>query len=825
MKHLANSIPPNRSQLATARLWAIGLTILVLLLSACGSETTPLAPNQAMLVVDMPSLKAASRALDAKGNTIPGEVTEILFHVEESNGAKVGKELDLLKVTSAQFPLAANRDYTIAGTAKAGEEILFVGRESVAPLSPGETRNITVSLLAKISLALTVSSDVQGPQSGDPSAPVQLIVGQAKEIKVTLVGLVNKQVDWRVNDISGGNAAFGTITGDGIYTPPPIVPTDPSIRIKAIPTAAPSFAAEVAVKLIPPPGDLPVPTSTATPAGGNFASPQSVILTCDVCAAIFFTLDGSQPTFVSPTYSNPIEVSVPTILKFFAVNAAGAAEATHSENYSFVVPPAAPANLTAVAADGRVTLNWTPVAGATEYHIFRSTQAGVVTTGTPLIRIATTSYNNVGLTNNATYYYKVTAANVAGDGPASAEVNARPGVLLSSITFADESLNTCFQNVLAQTNYKFAYELTELLCGEGYALSLAGIEQLVELVQVDFAYNQISDLGPLTALPALKSIILTSNQIRQVPNLSVWPHLQRLDLSGNQITDIDAIGTGNTLESLNLDNNPLESIHALATWTPQNGLRLFLNSTHLVDVIALESVPKLTEVAISNAPYLACNSVRHLDQTIDQSNGGAAGILTWSTCGNMPIRFSFANVGSRSGWRQVGLGESVNFTYVSPNPLAISWQQAPVINAVDGFLNLSRTQNWPIDFPTDPGTLWFDDVVSPDLTYEPTAQALTGLSIRVAAGQYTGKIWVQYLLDVTRRADGVRVNYREVDANDTAVFHPIAITGQWIDVRGTFGLLSDKYIINKVRLRIFGDTLGGDLNLDIDDVLLAIPLV
>jgi len=86
-------------------------------------------------------------------------------------------------------------------------------------------------------------------------------------------------------------------------------------------------------------------------------------------------------------------------------------------------PPTAP-TLTAVAGDGKVTLNWTVSPGAAGYVLSRSLVAGgpydVVVTDT------TTSYVDVSVVNGTTYYYVVSAFNAPGDSGYSNEAMATP---------------------------------------------------------------------------------------------------------------------------------------------------------------------------------------------------------------------------------------------------------------------------------------------------------------------------------------------------------------------------------------------------------------
>ncbi len=88
-------------------------------------------------------------------------------------------------------------------------------------------------------------------------------------------------------------------------------------------------------------------------------------------------------------------------------------------------PPAAPVSVVAVGLNQAAQLSWPAVSGASTYRVKRSAaQNGVYTVVAS--GIAATGYVDMGLTNGTTYYYKVSASNLAGESADSAAVSVIP---------------------------------------------------------------------------------------------------------------------------------------------------------------------------------------------------------------------------------------------------------------------------------------------------------------------------------------------------------------------------------------------------------------
>jgi fibronectin type 3 domain-containing protein len=89
-------------------------------------------------------------------------------------------------------------------------------------------------------------------------------------------------------------------------------------------------------------------------------------------------------------------------------------------------PPAAPANLAAVAAAAQISLTWTASPGATSYEVFRGSSAGGENATPVAMNLVTPAFVDASVTSGATYFYIVKAINAAGVSGPSNEASATP---------------------------------------------------------------------------------------------------------------------------------------------------------------------------------------------------------------------------------------------------------------------------------------------------------------------------------------------------------------------------------------------------------------
>jgi fibronectin type 3 domain-containing protein len=136
---------------------------------------------------------------------------------------------------------------------------------------------------------------------------------------------------------------------------------------------------------------------------------------------------GPYQQIADPTWNGYTDVSVANgITYYYTVSAvtSGGESASSSQVSAKPIALIAPTGLVATAADAQVTLRWSAVTAATNYHLKRATASGG-----PYVQIANvswTGYTDVGVDNGVTYFYTVSAVESAVESANSSQVTAKP---------------------------------------------------------------------------------------------------------------------------------------------------------------------------------------------------------------------------------------------------------------------------------------------------------------------------------------------------------------------------------------------------------------
>jgi fibronectin type 3 domain-containing protein len=109
-----------------------------------------------------------------------------------------------------------------------------------------------------------------------------------------------------------------------------------------------------------------------------------------------------------------------------AVNSAGSSAYADVSATTLAVP--APTGLQANAGNATVALNWTAVAGATSYNVYRATTSGGEGATALVTGLTSASYTDNAVSNGTTYFYEVTAVESGSESLVSSEVSATPQV-------------------------------------------------------------------------------------------------------------------------------------------------------------------------------------------------------------------------------------------------------------------------------------------------------------------------------------------------------------------------------------------------------------
>nr|QKW93813.1 hypothetical protein [Vitiosangium cumulatum] len=225
--------------------------------------------------------------------------------------------------TDGSVPTASSATYTSALTVSANTTLKFIALDKAGNESSVQTETYVI----------------------DPAAPTTTAspAGGTYRSKQTL--------NLACSDGTGTGCANTYYTVDGStpttgstrYTGPFSISSNTTLKFFSVDNAGNTESVRTEVYTFEL--DTVAPTTSVTPAGGSFYTPQTLTLACaddaggSGCDATYYTVDGSTPTTGSMRYAGPFSISSNTTLKFFSVDKAGNAEPVRTEIYSFGPPP------------------------------------------------------------------------------------------------------------------------------------------------------------------------------------------------------------------------------------------------------------------------------------------------------------------------------------------------------------------------------------------------------------------------------------------------------------------------------------------------------
>ncbi|MFT6029490.1 MAG: hypothetical protein ACI8O8_001226 [Oleiphilaceae bacterium] len=120
--------------------------------------------------------------------------------------------------------------------------------------------------------------------------------------------------------------------------------------------------------------------------------------------------------------------------------------------------------------------------------------------------------------------------------------------LISSVVFADSTLQACVSVKATETGVSFTRDIKILECDASGITRLDGIEAFQQLQSINISGNEVSDISALGSLLKLVYINLAQNPITDISALGELPALRSLDLS--EIPNLTDLGDLLNLTSL-----------------------------------------------------------------------------------------------------------------------------------------------------------------------------------------------------------------------------------------------------------------------------------
>ncbi len=158
--------------------------------------------------------------------------------------------------------------------------------------------------------------------------------------------------------------------------------------------------------------------------------------------------------------------------------------------------------------------------------------------------------------------------------------------------------------------------------GDPQVQNLEGIQYCYNLVHLNLAWNEISDISLLQNLTSLSSLYLGKNKISDVSALQNLTSMHNLSLYKNQISDIFSLQNMNEMELLLLSENQIDDISQLQNMAALE--LLYLDDNLIDDITPLQNLTELPKLDLSNnqvsdlTPIQSMIGLTELDLSINQ---------------------------------------------------------------------------------------------------------------------------------------------------------------------------------------------------------------
>ena len=136
-------------------------------------------------------------------------------------------------------------------------------------------------------------------------ATLAIFARRAQQFTASEVGNSPASVLWSVNSVAGGNPTVGTISAEGLYTAPPLVPLPPTVTVTATNSEDTRLSATATVTIVTPPDILLAAPAVSVQIGPLLASDKNVTASLSVQVAPLLASDANVTGSVSVQVGTP----------------------------------------------------------------------------------------------------------------------------------------------------------------------------------------------------------------------------------------------------------------------------------------------------------------------------------------------------------------------------------------------------------------------------------------------------------------------------------------------------------------------------------------
>lgn len=212
-------------------------------------------------------------------------------------------------------------------------------------------------------------------------------------------------------------------------------------------------------------------------------------------------------------------------------------------------PGSAPTGVAATPGNGKLTVSWSAVSGATSYKVYYGAAEGV-TASSPSVTSTTTSVDVTSLSNNTPYYLTVAAVNEGGSSALSSEACGVPSVgaaisASNGLTVWDPLCSSSFDgskwiNPRFGRNIQSGAAVLAVSADNLEPVSTRGLRPSTSLFVPLSASNRVTNLQAVVSVVQSGALVTGSAQTRAELAISYQPAANRLQFSGGSTKAIFA---------------------------------------------------------------------------------------------------------------------------------------------------------------------------------------------------------------------------------------------------------------------------------------------